>query len=72
MLKLPPGGVFSCSSKDSQPRLRQPEIEDFTPFWEAEGDGNNTRNKREVEMEPEQESPLSLLYSKSEYDTTNF
>ena len=61
VLKLPPGGVFSCSKKDKRQEL-QPEIEDFTPFWEVEDVHNNTRKRREVEAE--QEDPFSMIYSK--------
>ena len=66
VLKLPPGGVFSCSKKE-QRREPQPEIEDFTPFWEAEEEEeeevhNKTRRRREVESG--EEDPLSMIYSK--------
>ena len=64
VLKLPPGGVFSCSKKE-QRREPQPEIEDFTPFWEAEEEEevhNKTRIRREVESG--EEDPLSMIYSK--------
>ena len=61
VLKLPPGGVFSCSKKDDN-KVVEPEIDDFTPFWEVDNVDNDTRSKREVETE--QEDPFSLLYSK--------
>lgn len=60
VLKLPPGGVFSCRNK-KEVQDAEPEIEDFTPFWEVDNDDNNTRSKREVETD--QEDPFSLLYS---------
>ena len=62
VLKLPPGGVFSCSKKEEK-QEPQPEIEDFTPFWEVEEEVNNkTRSRREVESG--EDDPLSMIYSK--------
>ena len=62
VLKLPPGGIFSCSQSDERAEPIK-EIDDFVPFWEMdeEEEENNTSNQREFESDQQGFD----LYSKS-------
>ena len=68
VLKLPPGGIFSCSQSDERVEPIQ-EIDDFTPWWdeeeeeeEEEEEKTNTSNQT-VELDSDQRG--FDLYSKS-------
>ena len=55
VLKVPPGGVYSCSQSDQTVEPIE-EIEDFTPWWdeeeeEEEGEEDNSSNETEVESD---------------------
>ena len=63
VLKLPPGGIFSCSQSDERAEPIK-EIDDFVPFWEMdeeEDEENNTSTQGELESEQQGFD----LYSKS-------
>ena len=57
VLKLPPGGIFSCSQSDEKVEPIQ-EIDDFTPFWETD--------------EPEEEKDISSDQTGVESDQGGF
>merc|ERR1711953_1147986 len=57
VLKLPPGGIFSCSQSDEKVEPIQ-EIDDFTPFWETD--------------EPEEEKDNSSYQTGVESDQGGF
>ena len=66
VLKLPPGGIFSCSQSDERVEPIQ-EIDDFIPFWEMEEEEeeeeeeNKTNNRTELDSDQQGFD----LYSKS-------
>ena len=68
VLKLPPGGIFSCSQSDERVEPIE-EIEDFTPWWDEEEEEEEEKEEKEentsnqIELDSDQQG--FDLYSKS-------